>query len=83
MVPREVRTYWAVAEVAQGLLEAAMARLQLSARAYHRVLKLASANADLAVSERIAASIWPKPCSTAPAPTRRSRGARAVPCVAA
>jgi hypothetical protein len=78
-----VRAYCAVAEEVQGLLEAAMARLRLSARAYHRVLKLAPANADLAVSECIAAPIWPRPCSTAPIPTRRSRCARAVPRVAA
>jgi magnesium chelatase family protein len=44
-----------VAEEAQGLLKAAMARLQLSARAYHRVLKLARTIADLAESERIGA----------------------------
>ena len=43
------------AEEAQGLLKAAMARLQLSARAYHRVLKLARTIADLAESERISA----------------------------
>jgi magnesium chelatase family protein len=55
MGPREVRAYCAVAEEAQGLLKAAMARLQLSARAYHRVLKLARTIADLAGAERIAA----------------------------
>ena len=49
----------------------------------NRVLKLASANADLAVSERITAPIWPKPCSTVPALTRHRRCARAVPRVAA
>jgi predicted ATPase with chaperone activity len=45
-----------VADAAQGLLKAAMARLQLSARAYHRVLKLAHTIADLAESERIEAA---------------------------
>ena len=53
MGPKEVRAYCAVAEDAQGLLRAAMARLQLSARAYHRVLKLARTIADLAACDRI------------------------------
>jgi magnesium chelatase family protein len=56
MGPREVRVHCVVAEPAQGLLKAAMARLQLSARAYHRVLKLARTIADLAESERIEAA---------------------------
>jgi magnesium chelatase family protein len=56
MGPREVRVHCAVADAAQGLLKAAMARLQLSARAYHRVLKLARTIADLAESERIEAA---------------------------
>jgi magnesium chelatase family protein len=55
MGPREVRASCAVAEEAQGLLKAAMGRLQLSARAYHRVLKLACTIADLAQSEHIGA----------------------------
>ena len=55
MGPKEVRAYCSVVEEAQGLLKAAMARLQLSARAYHRVLKLARTIADLAASERIGA----------------------------
>jgi magnesium chelatase family protein len=55
MGPKEVRASCVVAEEAQGLLKAAMARLQLSARAYHRVLKLARTIADLAASERIGA----------------------------
>ena len=53
--PKEVRAQCRVAEEAQGLLKAAMARLQLSARAYHRVLKLARTVADLAGAEQIAA----------------------------
>jgi len=51
--PKEVRAHCRVAEEAQGLLKAAMARLQLSARAYHRVLKLARTIADLAECEQI------------------------------
>jgi magnesium chelatase family protein len=39
---------------AEGLLRQAIARLNLSARAYHRVLKLARTIADLAACERIA-----------------------------
>jgi len=53
--PKEVRAQCRVAEEVQGLLKAAMARLQLSARAYHRVLKLARTVADLAGAEQIAA----------------------------
>jgi hypothetical protein len=39
--------------VSKSLLKAAMRQLQLSARAYHRILKLARTIADLAGSERI------------------------------
>ncbi len=53
--PKRVREHCRVSEEAQGLLKAAMARLQLSARAYHRVLKLARTVADLAAAEQIAA----------------------------
>lgn len=37
-------------------MRAAMRQLQLSARAYHRVLKLSRTIADLAGAERVAAS---------------------------
>src|SRR5436309_15281441 len=71
MGPKEVRASCVVAEEAQGLLKAAMGRLQLSARAYHRVLKLARTIADLAPSERIAAphlaeALQYRPRSSAP-----------------
>ena len=45
---RELETHCAVEERAKGLLKQAIARLNLSARAYHRVLKLARTIADLA-----------------------------------
>jgi magnesium chelatase family protein len=71
MGPKEVRACCVVVEEAQGLLKAAMARLQLSARAYHRVLKLARTIADLAGSERIGAphlaeALQYRPRSSAP-----------------
>jgi magnesium chelatase family protein len=55
MGPAEVRLHCAVDPAAQPLLRAAMQRLQLSARAFHRVLKLARTIADLAGAEVIAA----------------------------
>ncbi len=55
MGPAEVRTHCEVDAAAQPLLRAASQRLQLSARAFHRVLKLARTIADLAGAEVIAA----------------------------
>jgi magnesium chelatase family protein len=55
MGPAEVRTFCDVDPAAQPLLRAASQRLQLSARAFHRVLKLARTIADLAGAEVIAA----------------------------
>ena len=55
MGPKEVRQFCEVEPAAQPLLKAASQRLQLSARAFHRVLKLARTIADLADSETIAA----------------------------
>ena len=55
MGPKEVRRYCEVELAAQPLLKAASQRLQLSARAFHGVLKLARTIADLAASETIAA----------------------------
>ena len=53
MGPAEVRVHCQVDATAQPLLRAAMQRLQLSARAFHRVLKLARTIADLASAEQI------------------------------
>jgi magnesium chelatase family protein len=53
MGPAEVRQYCPLDESGKQLLRSAMQQLQLSARAYHRILKLARTIADLAESERI------------------------------
>jgi magnesium chelatase family protein len=53
MGPAEIRQYCQVDEAGQSLLKAAMQQMHLSARAYHRVLKLARTIADLAGSEHI------------------------------
>ncbi len=53
MQPADVRAHCRVDETGQSLLKAAMTQLQLSARAYHRILKLARTIADLAGSAEI------------------------------
>lgn len=53
MGPMEVRKYCVVDDQAQGLLATAMKRLNLSARAFHRTLKLSRTIADLAAAEMI------------------------------
>ena len=55
MTPAEVREFCQVEESAQSLLKAAMKQLYLSARAFHRILKLARTIADLESSEIIKA----------------------------
>ena len=53
MRPAEVRQFCALDETGSALIRSAMRQLQLSARAYHRVLKLARTIADLAETEKI------------------------------
>ncbi len=55
MGPAEVRRYCDLEASAQPLMRAAAQRLQLSARAFHRVLKVARTIADLAGAETIGA----------------------------
>jgi magnesium chelatase family protein len=54
MRPAEVRKFCKLDETGSSLIKSAMTQLQLSARAYHRVLKLARTIADLDGSESIA-----------------------------
>jgi len=53
MRPAEVREFCHLDETCRALMRTAMAQLQLSARAYHRVLKVARTIADLAGEPRI------------------------------
>ncbi|HXE56966.1 MAG TPA: YifB family Mg chelatase-like AAA ATPase [Gemmatimonadales bacterium] len=54
MSAREVRRHCRVAPPVEALLRAAITRLGLSARAYHRVLKIARTIADLAGADELA-----------------------------
>lgn len=53
MGPAEIRTYCPLDEAGQSLMKAAVRQLNLSARGYHRVLKLARTIADLAAEPHI------------------------------
>jgi len=53
MGPAEVREHCVVDNAGRNLLRAAMQQLHMSARAYHRILKLARTIADLAGSDSI------------------------------
>ena len=53
MRPRQIRNYCTLDDACQTLMKTAMRQLQLTARAYHRVLKLSRTIADLAGSEAI------------------------------
>ena len=53
MAPRDIRAHCQLTAAADALLRTAIARLGLSARAYHRVLKLSRTIADLAGAARI------------------------------
>ncbi len=55
MTPGEIRDFCPIDDAAQSLLQAAMKQLNLSARAFHRILKLARTIADLEDRESILA----------------------------
>ncbi len=56
MGPAEIRQFCSVDETSANLLKAAMRQMQLTARAYHRILKLSRTIADLAGARDIQAS---------------------------
>jgi magnesium chelatase family protein len=56
MGPAEVRQFCDLDDTCRSLMKTAMSQLQLSARAYHRILKLARTIADIAGSETIGPS---------------------------
>jgi magnesium chelatase family protein len=56
MGPAEIQQYCRLDEAGDRLLKAAVQQLQLSARAYHRVLKLARTIADLSSQDHIQTS---------------------------
>ena len=53
MGPKEVQKHARLDDAGERLVRMAVRQLSLSARAYHRVLKLARTIADLAVSDQI------------------------------
>jgi magnesium chelatase family protein len=53
MHPAQIRKYCVLDEACQALMKTAMRQLQLTARAYHRVLKLSRTIADLSESREI------------------------------
>ena len=53
MGPKDIRKYCALDAGGEALMKSAMSQLQLSARGYHRVLKLSRTIADLAGVEAI------------------------------
>jgi magnesium chelatase family protein len=53
MGPAEVQAFCAIDEAGRNLMRAAMQQMNLSARAYHRILKLGRTIADLAGEEQI------------------------------
>ncbi len=56
MGPRDLKRFCRVREQADALLKTAIARLKLSARAYHRVLRIARTIADLEGAADIASA---------------------------
>ncbi len=53
MTPKEVKEFCTVETAAQGLISAAMKQIHLTARAFHRILKLSRTIADLEYSDVI------------------------------
>ena len=56
MGPRHLKQHCGLGEAEAKLLKTAMERLALSARAYHRIIKVARTIADLASEDKITAA---------------------------
>jgi magnesium chelatase family protein len=56
MGPRELNSFVPLDDTGEAILKRAVQQLQLSARAYHRVLKLARTIADLEQSDSVRAN---------------------------
>ncbi|MGA2095005.1 MAG: hypothetical protein ABSH39_01785 [Candidatus Acidiferrum sp.] len=65
MLPKMIRKHCAISAEGEKLLENAITRLSLSARAHDRILKVARTIADLDASENIDSATSAKPCNTA------------------
>ncbi len=66
MGPGEVQRYCNFTAEARQVLELSVRRMQLSARAYHRIMKLSLTIADLAAERcRSKCRMWPKRCNIA------------------
>jgi len=60
----EIRQFCKLQDEGQSLMRAAMTQFNLSARAYHRILKLAPTIADLAGVKKSCPHIWRRRCNT-------------------
>jgi magnesium chelatase family protein len=56
MTPRDIKAFCPLDRASEKLIENAVERLGLSARSYHRILKIGRTIADLARSESVQAS---------------------------
>ena len=83
LTPPEIAQYCAPDAAGEALLRKAMARLALSARAYHRVLKVARTVADLAGARDVAVSTWPRRSASGVTTARESRPSPRAPPIAA
>ena len=66
MHPAQICKYCVLDDACQALMKTAMRQLQLTARAYHRVLKLSRTIADLSGLRRSPRCIWLRRCNTGP-----------------
>jgi hypothetical protein len=66
MGPRQIKRHCQLTDESQELIRVAMTELNLSARAYDRILKVSRTVADLAASDNITPGTSAKPSNTEP-----------------